>query len=146
MNRMIFQLLSINKTDAKQITALSIQLGYENDADEVYNRTSEIVKSNTDCVFVVKIEGQIVGWIHAFMTLRIESGIFLEIAGLVVDHEYYKMGIGKDLINAVKDWADARDIKKIKVRCNVIRAESHHFYKKIGFTQNKQQLVFEMNT
>ncbi|HAD98712.1 MAG TPA: GNAT family N-acetyltransferase, partial [Cryomorphaceae bacterium] len=33
-----------------------------------------------------------------------------------------------------------------RVRCNVIRRESHRFYEKIGFTENKEQKVFDIKT
>ncbi len=41
-----------------------------------------------NCAFVAIIEGKIIGWIHAFKALRIETKPFIEIGGLVVDEIY----------------------------------------------------------
>ncbi|MFI5452017.1 GNAT family N-acetyltransferase [Pedobacter sp. UC225_61] len=144
MEKIITQLLAITLKDAEEITSLSTQLGYENEIEDLLDRTKEILKSKNDCIFVAKLDGNIVGWIHGFRAVRIESPLFVEIAGLVVDRKQQKQHIGKSLVEAVKDWSISLGIKKIRVRCNIIRTESHKFYENIGFSQNKQQKIFEI--
>ncbi|MFD0939277.1 GNAT family N-acetyltransferase [Pedobacter boryungensis] len=144
MEKIISQLLTITLKDAEEITALSTQLGYENKMENLLDRAQEVVKSKNDCLFVAKQNGIIVGWIHGFRAIRIESALFVEIAGLVVDRQWQKQNIGENLIEAVKEWSNAMGIKKIRVRCNVTRTESHKFYENIGFSQNKQQKIFEI--
>ncbi|KQB99734.1 GNAT family N-acetyltransferase [Pedobacter sp. Hv1] len=141
----IFKLQSLNLSDAEQLTALSVQLGYGNDFNLLFERTKKIIETADNCVFVAKSGDKIVGWIHGFIALRIETPLFVEIAGLVVSQDFRKQHIGKNLINAVKEWSISVGIYKVRLRCNVIRTESHKFYKNLGFEQNKQQMVFEMD-
>ncbi|MBB2145640.1 GNAT family N-acetyltransferase [Pedobacter sp. LMG 31464] len=137
LEKIITQLLAITSKDAQEITALSTQLGYENEIENLLVRIQEIVNSKNDCVFVAKLDGNIVGWIHGFRAVRIESPVFAEIGGLVVDRQWQKQNIGKSLIEAVKEWSNSLGIAKIRVRCNIVRTESHKFYENVGFSQNK---------
>ncbi|MFA6275685.1 MAG: GNAT family N-acetyltransferase [Pedobacter sp.] len=146
MEKTISQLFTVTIKDAEEITVLSSQLGYENEVENLFERAQEIMKSKNDCLFVAKLDGHIVGWIHGFLAIRIESPLFVEIAGLVVDSHWQKQKIGKSLIEAVKEWGKSLGITKIRVRCNIIRTESHRFYESIGFSQNKQQKIFEIET
>jgi GNAT superfamily N-acetyltransferase len=85
-----------------------------------------------------------IGWIHAFKTLRIESKPFIEIGGLVVDENYRGKGVGKLLINAIKNWSEQEEISTIRVRCHTKRKEAHLFYNKLGFSESKEQKIFEI--
>ena len=91
---------------------------------------------------VIASNEKIVGWIHGFYSLRIESDFFVEIGGLVVDENFRKNGIGKKLVDKVMEWSKLKNCEKVRVRCNVIRKESHKFYENIGFEINKEQKIF----
>jgi GNAT superfamily N-acetyltransferase len=88
---------------------------------------------------------KIVGWIHVFQTTRLESGSFCEIGGLVVDDQYRRKGIGKLLIQHIKPWCLSKGNPALRVRCNTKRKEAHEFYFQLGFNENKEQKVFEIN-
>lgn len=135
----------ISEEDAELVTRLSTQLGYESNIEQTLIRIRQIIKSNENCAFIAVVDHQITGWIHGFYTLRIESDAFVEIGGLIVDETYRNLKIGKQLIESVNLWAKARQVKKLKVRCNTKRTESHKFYEYLGFKENKQQIAFEMD-
>lgn len=139
------QIREISEKDAESVATLSTQLGYESNIKETSARIKRINKSNENCAFVALIDDKVLGWIHGFYTLRIESDPFVEIGGLIVDENYRNLKIGKQLIEQVNLWAKKHQVKKLKVRCNIKRAESHRFYEQIGFKENKQQIAFEMN-
>ena len=138
----ISKLTSVNQKKTKEITALALQLGYENKAKELFRRLEFILESNYDCIFIAQHDDQIVAWIHALVAVRVESPLFVEITGLVVDENFRNKQIGQKLLEAVKDWSNALEIPLIRVRCNVIRTESHKFYEALGFTLDKEQKVF----
>lgn len=129
--------------DSEFITELSNQLGYETRNTDIQNRLKEILKNTDNCIYVATVNEKIVGWIHGFFSLRIESEFFVEIGGLVVDENFRKSGIGKKLIDKVIEWSKLKDCRKVRVRCNVIRKESHRFYENIGFEINKKQKIFD---
>ena len=68
-----------------------------------------------------------------------------EINGLVIDERHRGMGIGKLLIDHVKQWAKAKGNSKIGLHCNVKRTEAHLFYQHLGFAEIKQQKNFVIN-
>lgn len=138
------QIREISDKDAENVAELSTQLGYQSNAEQTRLRIGQINNSDGNCALVAVAEGKIVGWIHGFYTLRIESDPFVEIGGLIVDTDFRGRQIGKLLVKNVKIWAKRHGVKKLKVRCNTKRTESHKFYETIGFKENKRQVAFEI--
>jgi GNAT superfamily N-acetyltransferase len=62
----------------------------------------------------------------------------------VVDENFRRLGIGAMLINVAKAWAKEKNLPLLRLRCNTIRLEAHVFYAMLGFTEKKQQKVFEL--
>jgi GNAT superfamily N-acetyltransferase len=139
------EIRAITEKDAESVAGLSTQLGYESNVDQILLRIRQINNSRENCAYVAIFENKVVGWIHGFYTLRVESDAFVEIGGLVVDAAYRNLKIGKKLIDSVKLWAKQHQVKKLKVRCNTKRIESHQFYARVGFKENKRQIAFEMD-
>jgi len=129
--------------DSESITELSNQLGYPSEIIEVQKRLMELLQNNDNCIFVALEDEKIVGWIHGFYSRRIESESFVEIGGLVVDIKYRKKGIGKLLVEEINKWSSTKQCNRIRVRCNIVRKESHLFYQQLGFEINKEQKVFD---
>ncbi len=129
--------------DAEPISQLSDQLGYKSNAKIMHNRLSKILKNEDNCIFIAVYNDKIIGWIHGFYTLRVESDPFVEIGGLIVDENYRKKGIGKLLVEYIFSWSISKKYSQVRVRCNTIRVESHKFYENIGFTEKKQQKIFD---
>lgn len=128
--------------DSKSIAALSDQLGYASDDLQIAIRLERILSNDEHVVFVATQDGEVVGWIHGFIALRIESDSFVEIGGLVVDQSVRKNGIGKILVEHIADWSASKECHILRVRCNSIRTDTHRFYENIGFNLNKEQKIF----
>jgi GNAT superfamily N-acetyltransferase len=133
----------ISVKDAVPVTALSLELGYSMTANEMMANIAAVDKSICDVAYVAVLDEVVVGWIHVFYTIRLESGPFCEIGGLVVSKNMHGKGVGRQLVEKARKWAAERNIDKLRVRCNIVRAGAHEFYIKSGFTENKQQKVFE---
>lgn len=141
----ISKLKHFTEIEAQQICNLAQQLGYANDLDSLTQRLTQLVDLNDHAIFVAKQNNVILGWLHCLVCLRVESPIFVEITGLVVDKDNRGKQIGKQLIEASKRWSAAQRINQIKLRCNVIRTQSHQFYLSLGFSLSKEQKVFEIS-
>src|SRR5438270_13437136 len=122
---------------AQAIQRLSIQLGYACSLEETQNNIQSITASKNDCAFVAVTANEIIAWVHGFVTYRIESNPFVEIAGLVVDENFRGKGVGKALVNRVKEWSIEAGVATLRLRSNVKRKEAHRFYEHIGFTVTK---------
>lgn len=134
----------IKETDTTAIRLLSVQLGYKLSPEETLENIGEVLSNKDQAAFVACIDNSIIGWIHIFRTVRLESKSFIEIGGLIIDEKYRHRGIGKLLINSAIELAKEKNIKKIRVRCNKKRIEAHQFYKMLGFKEFKEQKVFEI--
>lgn len=130
--------------DSKEITNLSNELGYPSSIEETENRFVEICNSTNHKVIVAaNSENKVIGWIHVFGAIRLESEKFAELGGLVVSVEYRGLKIGENLVSKAEDWAKENNYKKIRVRSQVKRIGAHSFYVKLGYPFIKEQKVFE---
>ena len=131
--------------DSQAIAELSCQLGYPAIASEITERLIRITEHPDNCVLTAEIDGQVIGWIHAFHTLRVESQPFVEIAGLVVDEEWRGRDVGKALVHSVIEWAARFPVLNLRVRSNLKRHEAHEFYRHMGFVEIKDQKIFNLS-
>ena len=131
--------------DAKAVNILSKQLGYPLSIEQTLQNIHAILKSKDHTAFVAEYENKIVGWIGASQAIMIEVMPHCEINGLVIDQDHRGMGIGKLLIDKVKQWAKGKNNSKIGLRCNVKRTDAHLFYEHLGFVEIKQQKNFVIN-
>lgn len=128
--------------DAKPVNTLSKQLGYPLSIEQTLKNIHAILASKDHTAFVAEYENEIVGWIGASQAIMIEVMPHCEINGLVIEQDHRGMGIGKLLIDKVKQWAREKNNNKIGLRCNVKRTEAHLFYEHLGFAEIKQQKNF----
>ena len=130
--------------DAAEITELSHQLGYAITEQQTLRNISALMESNYHGVFVAVHEQKVVGWVGVTCNISLESPPLCEIRGLVVHEQYRSQGIGKVLIEKAKQWSREKGVSKLRLRCNIKRTGAILFYQKTGFSEAKQQKVFEM--
>ena len=135
---------SIAEQDAEAVNALSTQLGYTMPIEQTLANIRSVLRTKGHHAFVAILENKIIGWIGVAEALQIESAPFCEIRGLIVDEKFRGHGIGKLLIEKVKQWSKETGNKTLRLRCNMIRKEAHLFYQHLGFKEIKEQKVFEM--
>jgi GNAT superfamily N-acetyltransferase len=138
----VFTVRPAELKDATNINSTSVHLGYVRLSDALCAKKLEVLlSSNIDIVLVAISERVVIGWLHAFLSRRLASPDYYEIAGLVVAPEYRDKGVGKALVNHVRHTYDG----KLRVRCNEKRTGSHQFYQALGFTHKKSQRIYEMD-
>jgi GNAT superfamily N-acetyltransferase len=135
---------TIENGDAKAVSMLSEQLCYAISKHDTAAQILQIKNSANDIAYVAVDGTVVIGWIHLFYALRLESQPFCEVAGLVVDEQYRGKGVGKLLLEKAEDWSMQRNCKRLVVRSNAKRNEAHQFYINQGFKEIKQQKVFEL--
>ena len=130
--------------DLEAITRLSAQWGYAVSEKNIALWLQQILQHPDHKLIVTQMEGKIMGWIHGIYSLRIASAPFIEIAGLVVDAQYRKMGMGKQMVEEIIQWAKSKNCSQIRVRCQIARKEANIFYQRLGFQEVKQQKVYDL--
>ena len=103
-----------------------------------------LLNSDDHRIWVADLGEVVVGWLHAYLALRVGVAPFVEIAGLIVDEQYRSEGIGSKLVAEAIAWAKSIGVN-VRVRSNSKRDATHNFYQERGFKLLKQQYVFEFN-
>lgn len=130
--------------DVVTLAALAGQLGYPSTPGEVAARLRFLgAHPDLHAAFVAEADGIIVGWVHVFISARLESDAFAEIGGLVVDDRQRGTGVGKALIQRAEAWSEARGMLRLRVRSNLIREQAHTVYERVGFERIKEQVVLQ---
>jgi GNAT superfamily N-acetyltransferase len=135
---------NVTEADAIAVNALSQQLGYTMPLELTISNIKAVLAHKGHNAFVAIHENKVIGWIGVAQAIQIESAPFCEIRGLIVDEKYRGHGIGKMLIEKAKQWGKETGNKTLRLRTNMIRKEAHLFYQHIGFTETKEQKVFEI--
>lgn len=131
--------------DARTIAMLSDALGYPADQGAITTRLERLLGRGRDTVLVAETaSGQVVGWIHGSEQELLESEKRCEILGLIVDGGHRGHGVGRALVGAVEEWAARRKLAHVSVRSNVVRAEAHPFYERLGYMRVKTQHAYRM--
>ena len=129
--------------DADEIARLSGELGYPVSAAVMRERLARVLASSADRLLVCEAEGgAVVGWMQAHAASTVESGLKVEIVGLVVSGLARRAGVGRALVAAAEGWAREQSADGLVVRSNVRRLESHRFYPAVGFSLLKTQHVY----
>ena len=129
--------------DVPRLAALSTQLGYPASDGDIAGRLSRLLERADHCLRVAESPtGEVIGWVQAEERHILEAGAWCEIVGLVVASAHRGRGAGRALVGEIEAWARARGLRTVKVRSNVIRAESHPFYQRLGYARAKTQHVY----
>ena len=125
--------------DTVQIARLSSQLGYPLSDAESHERLTTLLSLPTQVVFVVDSGSGLAGWASGELRISLESGLRVEITGLVVDETRRHQGLGTLLMSHIERWALSQNCSILLVRSNVARQEAHPFYERLGYQRAKTQ-------
>jgi GNAT superfamily N-acetyltransferase len=128
--------------DAGPIAALSAELGYPTGEEAVRATLGRVLGAPDHRVLVAESGGRVCGWLQAHSCEVLESGLRVEVMGLVVSPKMRRRGVGRALMASAEAWARGLAAGCVVVRSNVRRTESHAFYPSIGYAPSKTQAVY----
>lgn len=133
--------------DVPALGRLMLELGYETSAVELQRRM-ELLLAHSDHFLRVAVDehDNVLGGVHASLQFELTVGAFVEIEALIVTRDARRSGVGVELVRGVEGWAAQRGIYSIRVRSQVHRDGAAAFYRRLGYTATKQQLVFVRET
>ena len=129
-------------SDSVALTELSEQLGYPTTVEEVEDRVKYLLNKKDHQIFVAEYNDKIIGFIsfERYDILYYPSG--LNITGLVVDKNYRNKGIGKLLLKIAEKYAIENSLIFLRANSGSQRLDAHQFYRKNGFSNEKDQKRF----
>ncbi len=129
--------------DITGLSDLSTQLGYACPVEKIQFFLKDLIQDPDHAVFVAESDqGKLAGYIHVFKTKRLFWEPFAELGGLVVGKIFQGKGIGKTLLTASEEWAEAQGCQELRVRSNVLRDRARPFYLGAGYQDYKKQTVY----
>ena len=139
---MALSIRSAGIADADDIRVLTLQLGYDIEADALRARLSRILARADHHFLVADVDRRAVAWLHAMISEYVDADACVVIGGLVVDSSYRRQGIGTLLMERAEQWAQQQGITYVRLWSSVSRTDSHRFYEDMGYTNIKTQHAF----
>jgi GNAT superfamily N-acetyltransferase len=135
--------------DAPRLAVLCQQLWYPTSPEVVERRLQHLRQDDRHAVYVAELTegsteipfGQVVGWVHVYLSPSLLDDLHAEIGGLVVDESCRGQRIGERLLQQAEQWARERGCQAISVRSNTLRHDAHRFYQRLGYQVTKTQLA-----
>ncbi|HEY1765910.1 MAG TPA: GNAT family N-acetyltransferase [Opitutaceae bacterium] len=138
-----FKVRAATCEDAGPIAALSAELGYPVELATLRGRLGRILERGDQRLVVAELPGgEVCGWMQAHSCESVETGLRVEIVGLVVSPGVRRRGVGRVLVARAETWASEISAETVVVRSNSKRVESHSFYPALGFMNWKIQVVY----
>ena len=110
---------------------------------DLINRLDFINNSSIDSLFVYDLKGSVIGLLGFRIRENIEENSrYGEISAIVVDSDYQKQGIGKQLIEFAEQLAKDLNCKGTWLVSGFGREEkAHQFYKSLGYVSTGYRFV-----
>ena len=138
------ELRPMEEADADKVAALTGMLGYARPVADIQQWIAGLAgRGETQRAWVACLDGEVVGWIEAYVELRLQTSPFTLIGGLVVKEGLRGRGIGRKLCKCVERWSCEQGIGKVRVTSRSTREAAHRFYQRDGYEVTKTSLVFE---
>jgi GNAT superfamily N-acetyltransferase len=129
-------------SDALDVARLTAQLGYELAAADAAQRLTRILARHDQQFIVADVDARVVAWAHAVVVDYVDTELFVRIAGLVVDRDHRRMGVGRALLTRAEAWAAEQGCSLVRLSSTSTRTAAHRFYESVGYTNIKTQLSF----
>jgi ribosomal protein S18 acetylase RimI-like enzyme len=135
------EIRNVRATDLVGVSRLLGELGYPVTDDLVAERLASI-GDQRGAVFVAETGEVVVGWVHVCAAASLQYGQFAEVTGLVIAEDHRGAGIGGRLMAEAESWARNEGFPEVRLRSRSSRLRTHGFYRGLGYTEVKEQVMF----
>jgi len=121
-------------SDAHRIYELSMkELGYKFSEEQVEANVRRLIGIPTNLILVAESGDEVVGFIHAVSHEPVYAPPMKNILGLAVDPAFRKQGLGRQLVEAIEEWARETGAEGIRVNSGIDMNSGLRFYKALGY-------------
>lgn len=86
------------------------------------------------CVLVAEADGQVVGMCSGQLFISTaEGGLSLLVEDVVVHEQWRRLGVGRQLIAAISDWARTNEVSRLQLLADRNNMPALDFYRSLGW-------------
>lgn len=128
--------------DASDVARLLDLLGYPCNRDEAFERISVILHDPRQHLLLAEVDGHACALISLYSLYSLAHGNEIaRITALLVEPEYCRRGIGRQLLREVEALSRRHGIHRIEVTSNARREAAHAFYRDCGYADGSQRFI-----
>ena len=106
-------------------------------AENIVHHYDRIKNDERYKTFVASADDKIVGFVSSVQSYGVGLEIgFMHITALAVQKENQNKGIGTKLLKHMEDYAKAKGIHSIILKCSVNSTDAHAFYQRNGYAKD----------
>jgi GNAT superfamily N-acetyltransferase len=101
------------------------------DAERARAAIASAIEDPSAAVLVAEHRGELLGLCTAYLDMNsVRFGPRCWVEDLAVSPDHRSQGVGKDLLDAAKDWARQRGATHLELDSGEARADAHRFYER----------------
>lgn len=135
-------LRSLMIEDAAAAAELTLQLGYDLDAEEASRRISNVLEVPGHYAFGAFRGDELLGYLHCYRAPTIDKGTLLRVQALVVNERVRGFGAGRLLMAEAERRARDLGCLSVSLSSNERRRGAHAFYERIGYQRSSRSYSF----
>ncbi|GIM30017.1 N-acetyltransferase [Clostridium polyendosporum] len=90
------------------------------------------------CIFIAEFEQQVVGMISGqTLVSTAEGGISVLVEDVVIDQNYRRQGIGRELISVIESWAFQKGARRLQLLADINNSSALAFYKQLNWSNTR---------
>ena len=130
------------KDDHGQLFALYKLLGYALHEKQLSERLDDLLSNKEHALYLAELsEGEVVGWIHAYVSVSLYTDPVVYIRELLVDKEIRYIGAEQTLLQVVEQWAREQDCSAVYLWSETMQQKDPRFYQGLGYASQPAQIL-----
>ena len=123
-----------------------LQIPGSYDDEELRSKLTEIMKAEDSMMYVVEVDGQVVGFAEAYLKQDAENPYrlsykYVHLQSIMVSKSCRRENIGMELLSAVEQWARKRAASEVRLDIWEFRDGPLGFYEKQGYRTLRRTMV-----
>ena len=133
---------SATMDDAVAVASLLAELGYPQDVSVAAHSLQLALADPQQAVFVAELAGEVVGLAAVTRLFYFHLGQpIARLSSLVVSETLRSQQLGKRLLQAAEQWAQAQGCVQLELTSSVKRERAHAFYQRAGYVGSALRFV-----
>lgn len=90
------------------------------------------------CIFIAEFEQRVVGMISGQTLISTAEGsISVLVEDVIIDQDYRRQGIGRELLNVMESWAFQKGARRLQLLADINNSSALSFYKQLNWSNTR---------